>query len=164
MRFAVLVAALGLPGMVAAAGCEGAVILSCPVAGSEKYLDVCAGPGGFSYVFGPDGAPEIALVAPYESGPVTPWSGVGRSIWSSVRFLNAGYAYEAWLSVDRLSEEQALEGGVMVLAMPAEEVIAEVTCRPGEVAGDLFGLEDAMAQAGYCWDLEVFAWRAGGCP
>ncbi len=162
MRGLVLVGALMAPGMAAAAGCAGAVILSCPVVGSEKYIDVCAGPQGFRYAFGPDGAPELQLTAAYDTGPVTPWSGVGRSIWSSVRFLNEDYAYDAWISVDRLVENAPLEGGVMVMSMPGEEVVAEVACRAGEVSGDIFGPSDSMAQAGYCWSHETFAWRPEG--
>jgi hypothetical protein len=162
MRGVVVVCALFAPG-IAAADCGGADVLFCPVEGSGKVIAVCAGPDGFSYSFGPPGKPEITLFSRYESGPVTPWSGVGRSIWSSVRFLNDGYVYETWMSVDRLAEEQVAEGGVTVLVMPSEEIVAEVNCRAGEVSADLFGPEDAMAQAGFCWDLTAFEWRKGDC-
>jgi hypothetical protein len=156
-----VLAAIIAPGL-AAANCTGALILSCPVVGSEKFLDVCATPRGFTYAFGPDGAPEIELVAPYESGPVQPWPGVGSNIWSSVRFVSGDYVYEAWVAADRMSEDAPLDGGVRVLSMPSEEIFTEQTCRTGEVAGDVFGASDSMAQAGFCWNLDTQEWRVEG--
>ena len=163
MRGVVLAVALGAPG-AAAADCAGMTILACPVEGSGKILEVCAEPKGFTYSFGPWGAPELRLAAPYAAGPVTPWPGVGRSVWSSVRFRAEGYAYDVWLSVDRLTENAAPEGGVDVLSLPDEEPVASIACRPGPWFGDVFGPVDAMEAASYCWDLSALVWREGGCP
>jgi hypothetical protein len=48
------------------------------------------------------------------------------------------------------------------MSMPGEEIVAEQTCRTNEVAGDVFGASDAMAQAGFCWNLDTQEWRAEG--
>jgi hypothetical protein len=163
MRGVVLAAVLSVPG-VAAAECAGVTIMACPVEGSGKMLEVCAVPKGFTYSFGPAGVPELRLGVAYGDGPVVPWAGVGRAIWSAIRFPAEGYVYEAWLSVDRLTENAATEGGVNVLGMPGEDLVASIACRPGPWFGDIFGPEDAMAGAGYCWDTAALVWREGGCP
>jgi hypothetical protein len=163
MRGVVLAVALGVPG-VAAADCAGQTIMACPVEGSGKILEVCAEAKGFTYSFGPAGAPELRLAAPYSKGPVIPWAGVGRAIWLAVRFPAEGYVYEAWLSMDRLTETALTEGGVNVLAMPGEELVASIECRPGPWFGDIFAAADAMEQAGYCWDPAGAVWYEAGCP
>ena len=163
MRGVVLAVALCAPGVVVA-DCAGVTIMACPVEGSGKILEVCAEPKGFTYSFGPAGAPELRLAAPYAKGPVIPWPGVGRAIWSAVRFPAEGFAYEAWISVDRLTEDSAPVGGVDVFAMPGDELVASIDCRPGPWFGDIMGPEDAMADAGYCWDWAMGLWREGGCP
>jgi hypothetical protein len=169
MRHLVLVtafsaAALALP-TLAAAACDGTQIISCPVEGSAKQLDVCAGATGFTYSFGPAGAPELTLSAPYADGPVTPWPGAGSAIWSSVRFEAGGYAYDVYLSVDRNTEDAPTQGGVRVLSIPGETTVADIACTAGPWFADVFAISDAMYTAGYCHDREEQVWRLEGeCP
>jgi hypothetical protein len=145
----------------ALAACPGETFLSCPVPGG-KQLEVCINPGSFGYSFGPPGAPEIRLTAPMDQGPVTPWSGVGRAIWSSVSFLNQDVRYEVWASFDRLDPKARVEGGVSVTQGDAR--LAQISCLPGSLPDtDPFALSDAMSANGWCWDHDRFAWRAGGC-
>ncbi|MFE3837182.1 hypothetical protein [Pseudogemmobacter sonorensis] len=139
--------------------------ISCPVGGG-RHLEVLirhgdfAGEGSFSYSFGPPGRPDLSLSVPMSAGSVTPWSGVGRAIWSSVRFFNADYEYEAWNSFDRLEQEAGLQAGVSVLRNGT--LLAHFECQGGEIA-PVFTLEDAMAAAGYCWNTEDFGWRRSDC-
>lgn len=147
------------------ATCPVETFVSCSVSGG-KQIEVCiqpgnfAGDGGFTYTFGAAGAPELRLSVPMSAGTVTPWSGVGRSIWASVGFPNAGYEYEVWHSFDRLDEDGGLNAGVNVLQ--GEDVVAELTCIAGEIA-PVFTLEDTMAAAGYCWNRDRFHWQRSDC-
>ncbi len=149
----------------AQAACPGETFLSCTV-GNGKHVEVCiqpgdsAGKGSFTYTFGPKGAPELSLSVPMSAGTVTPWSGVGRSIWASVSFPNDGYDYEVWHGFDRLDEDAGLEAGVNVLQ--AEKLVASLTCTGGEIA-PVFTLEDTMESAGYCWNREASRWQRGDC-
>lgn len=148
---------LPLPAM---AQCPQQTFVSCPVGGGD-WLEVCIGGGGFTYAFGPRQAPELALAVPMAAGTVTPWPGVGSAIWSSVGFPNGGYTYEVWSSVDRNPDAPNPQGGVNVLR--GDDLLAQFTCEPGTVSTPAFTLEDAMAGAGFCWDLETRAWLQGQC-
>jgi hypothetical protein len=150
----------------AQAACEGQTFISCPVGGGG-LLEVCIAGGAFTYAFGPPGAPELQLSVPMAAGTVTPWSGVGRAIWSSVGFPNDGYVYEVWGSVDRLGGGQPPEGGVNVYQgdpWNGGTLVGEHMCQ-GLTVDPVFVLEDAMAAAGYCWDRSgsPFRWLQGGC-
>lgn len=156
MRLLVL-ALLPFPAM---AECRQETFLSCPVGGND-WLEVCIGGDSFSYAFGPAGAPELQLTAPMAAGPVTPWPGVGSAIWSAVVFQNGGYAYEVWSSIDRNPDHENPQGGVNVLR--GEAMLAQFTCLAGTVTTPAFTLEDAMAEAGYCWNLDTRVWDTGTC-
>lgn len=164
IRPAVL-ALLACPAAVHAA-CGTETFVACDV-GNGKTLEVCiepgdfAGDGGFTYSFGPAGAPELTLSARMAEFPVRPWPGIGRAIWSAVEFHNAGITYSVWHSFDRLTENAAMEGGVDVLR--GEELLASFACRPGGTIAPAFALEDAMAGAGFCWNATTHAWQRGGC-
>jgi len=166
MRGWVWALAIMVPGLMpglAAADCAEVTVLSCPVEGSGKILEVCATGKGFTYSFGPEGAPELQLRAPFSEGPVLPWPGVGRAIWSAVRFRASDHVYEVWLSFDRMTEEASLEGGVSVRTLPEDEFLASLNCSEPPVAMDLFGPEDLMAGAGYCWNSEAMVWERQDC-
>ena len=167
MRRLVLLALLA-PASPAFADCAGTTFLSCDV-GRGRHLEVCIEPGAraFAYAFGPAGAPELTLREDFSAGTARPWNGVGRSIWASVGFRNAGYVYEAWHSLDRLDPEAVPEGGVNVLK--GEATVATLLCRPGPgpgpdtVIAPVFAIEDAMQAAGFCRDREAGTWRRDGC-
>lgn len=163
MRRLVLLALLA-PASPAFADCVGTTFLSCDV-GRGRHLEVCIEPGAraFAYAFGPAGAPELTLREDFAAGTARPWNGVGRSIWASVGFRNAGHVYEAWHSLDRLDPEAVPEGGVNVLK--GDAVLARLQCRPGPetVIAPIFSVEDAMQAAGFCRDREAESWRRDGC-
>lgn len=148
---------LPLPAM---ADCPGQTFLSCPVDGG-RWLEVCIGADAFTYAFGPRSAPDLALSVPMAAGTVAPWPGVGSAIWSSVGFPNAGYVYEVWSSVDRNPDNANPQGGVNV--MQGDTMLAQITCQPGTVTSPAFMLEDAMAAAGWCRNLDAQRWQRGGC-
>lgn len=160
-------ALLGLP-HAALAECGGVVLISCET-GNGRHLEVCIEPGdfqgngAFTYAFGSKGQPDLTLRETFAAGTATPWSGVGRAIWESIAFRNDGHVYEAWHSVDRLTQDPTLEAGVNVLR--GDDLLASLTCEsgPGTVIAPLFTIHDAMAEAGFCRDLTRHEWRRGGC-
>jgi hypothetical protein len=144
----------------AEAACPQETFLSCPV-GNGDYLEVCITGDQFSYSYGPEGMPDLSLTVPMAAGTVTPWSGIGSSIWSSVGFPNGGFTYEAWASIDKNPQAPNPSGGVNVLK--GEELIAERTCQQGTASTPAFVLEDAMAAQGFCWDFDARVWVTGSC-
>lgn len=148
---------LPLPAM---ADCPAQTFVSCPVGGNDR-LEVCISGDTFTYAFGPAGRPELSLSVPMSAGTVAPWPGVGSAIWSSVSFHNGGYTYEVWASVDRNPDDANPQGGVNVLQ--GDAMLAQRTCQPGTVDTPAFMLEDQMADAGYCWNLDARVWVQGKC-
>ncbi|MEC9431383.1 MAG: hypothetical protein VYD87_00615 [Pseudomonadota bacterium] len=148
---------------VAHAGCAGETLAACEVAPGE-VLHACVDPEAeaFSYAFGPPGAPDLTLRAPFAEGTARPWNGVGRAIWSRVAFRNGAYAYEVWISLDRLTPDPAPEAGMNVLR--GETLLASLQCRAGPdgsgppVIAPIFAIEDAMEAAGWRWEIEAGRW------
>ena len=139
-------------------------LISCPVS-AERRLELSLDPGptpdkgGFRYAFGPAGSPDLRLFAPFSAGPVRPWNGVGRSIWSSVTFANGAYSYEVWHSLDRLAPEPRPQAGVNVLK--GETLLAAHACldAPSTRIAPVFAFEDAMQDAGQAYDRQTGRWR-----
>jgi hypothetical protein len=154
---AVLVALIPLG---ARAACPAETYLSCPVE-DGRVLEVCITGQDFTYSFGPPGAPELALSVSMAAGTVVPWPGVGSAIWSSILFPNNEHVYEVWNSVDRNPDAPNPSGGVNVLK--GEDMVAQLTCKPGTVTTPAFALEDAMASQGFCWDFDARRWTDKSC-
>ncbi|SFI49693.1 hypothetical protein [Celeribacter neptunius] len=129
-----------------------------------------AGLEGLRYRFGrPGKMPELEVFRPYEEVRVTPWPGVGRSIWEDLSLTNGDYSYRIWGSLDKEKAVEeaadALAGGVIV--EQGEHEIARLDCLPESVSYTVFSFADTYAEAGYCWDFEHESWRrdeAGSCP
>jgi len=119
-----------------------------------------SGEGGFSYAYRPETGPELNLSASMAEGPVTPWAGVGRAIWSSVSFADNGQIYEVWNSFDRLEPSTGLQAGLNISGNG--EYLDDFSCVSGDIA-PVFTLEDEMMAAGYCWDRNDFAWSRTDC-
>ncbi len=147
----------------AAPDCSGEAFISCNVA-KNKHLQICIEPENgdaapkFTYQFTEKGKDGLSLSEAFSAKTVAPWKGVGRAINSTVTFNNEGYKYQVWQSFDRLDEEAELEAGVHI--SKGDEDIASFTCqRDGQTKiAPLFALEDAMEQAGWCYDSGKFEW------
>lgn len=157
--------------MIGWAGAAGAACLpnektfmACTIAGNGKSLRVCFDTDMVHYRFGaPDQPPELTLSSPVVAVDYTPWPGIGRAIWESVHFPNAGYVYEVFAGFDRMIQEDDPEdpafGGVHVLR--DDQVIAELRCSPDSVDftwGD--GLFLAKEAAGTTYDMSTRTWGA----
>ncbi len=161
---------LALLGSVAAAaaGCPGhqTTFLSCQIEGRETQLRVCYDEAQAYYAYGAlQVAPELAMTAPHRTLDYTPWPGVGRTIWETVTFHNAGYSYRVYGGLERMFEgDNELEfpqfGSVSVLR--GEDVLAELSCDPSTVD---FNWSDALFRAkqdaGLVWDPASQSWRVG---
>lgn len=158
MRRALLCLALCAPA-TAFAACPGEVLLSCPI--GKKQLDLCLTSSAVTYSFGPRGAPELVLSSPLTEAAFQPWPGVGSAIWDAVSFTNKGTTYEVWTSLDRNTPNAVWEGGVNVLK--GEALVAQLTCAPGTVQGELSAIFAAKEAAGLCWSHESFRWQTA-CP
>lgn len=77
-------------------------------------------------------------------------------------FQNEDTVYEVWVSVDKMIADAPLEAGINVLN--GEETLASLTCEGPTLYGNgVFALSDAMAAAGYCWNLDRLQWSTT-CP
>lgn len=134
-------------------------VLSCTARNGAKTIDMCMAGGYVRYAFGPrGGAPELTLSVPVRDIEHHPWNGIGRSIWESTTFRNAGHAYEVYISVDRVAENNPTSGGVTVLNSGTP--IAQVDCDPGTATITIWAISDAREALGLCWDTSDFRWTA----
>jgi len=163
MRLSVLIlASLLVSGTQAGAACfsTGETVLSCTARGGTKALDVCIEGPQIVYRYGPNGGtPELTMSRTVAEVEHQPWNGVGRSIWESTTFRNGSYAYEVYISVDRMAEGNPSYSGVTVYRDSAQ--IAEVRCDPGSDSMEFWAVSDAKKAVGICWDPTEFRW--GGC-
>jgi hypothetical protein len=139
------------------AGCQGEILLSCPIAGSTKHLDMCLDGGELVYSFGRAGSPELILYEPLSEGTFTPWQGIGRSINEEVAFRNESYSYIVSWALDRLENDHPVYAGVTI--QKGDAFVARLECEQGSV-GPSFEpiLTDAMAAIGQCWDPSTYGW------
>lgn len=139
-------------------------IFSCQI--GRKTLEVCHWKGMITYEFGLPNKAELSLFTPETEADFTPWSGVGRTMWSSLAFHNEGITYEVWSSLDKLMNDDdpmpEWQGGVNVLQ--GDKTLAQLTCNPGSVEGILDTVYDIKTDLGQCWNLTTFAWQQAPCP
>lgn len=142
---------------------------TCTFGAGKKTIEICHDAKMARYRFGPTGeAPELELLQPVSNVDLTPWPGVGRTIWEEVTFRNADHAYVVYGSIDRGppsdgSDEMAvtLSGGITVRRDGDE--IAHLTCDPGSVKFPWgTSLFDAKETAGQCYDPELRSWGTCG--
>ena len=97
---------------------------------------------------------------------LTPWSGIGRTIWEEIVFQNAGYNYLVHASIERIypeDENDAVETNVSggVIVNRGETQIAELSCAAGTVyfpwGTELF---DAKVASGQCYYRTSGLWAA----
>lgn len=147
--------ALLAPPALACSG--GTTVLDCTARGGAKSLQVCIQGDQVTYAYGPMAGPaDLQLSVSVTAAENQPWAGVGRSIWEATTFRNAGYAYETWISVDRLSETNEASGGVTV--MQGEKTLAQIACDPGTAKIGVWAVSDAKEARGQCWSPDRGVW------
>ncbi len=156
---------LSLASGASACGSGELLFLSCTVDGGSKRVEVCHSAETARYSFGPDAVPELEITRPVGDVHLTPWPGIGRTIWEEVVFLNEGHSYTVYGSIDRApppSEDSdivvTVAGGVVVSKEGAE--LAHLHCDDGSVdfpwSNELY---DAKEAAGQCYDPGSHEWR-----
>ncbi|ART81376.1 hypothetical protein CBP31_00950 [Oceanisphaera profunda] len=101
-------------------------IFSC-LTGKSKLIEVCDAGKTVSYSFGfPNSKPEIVVTVPRNKASTYQWEGIGRYITYSVNIPNGNTDYNVFWSVDKLSDEHAVEAGVNVEIN--QELVATVKC------------------------------------
>ncbi|MFK7940873.1 MAG: hypothetical protein AB8B82_15940 [Roseovarius sp.] len=165
MRFACLAAVLSLMPLSAFAqqGCFGAgqPLFHCTVKGGAKSLDICLQGTAAYYRFGPtSGSAELILAHHVRDIHLTPWNGVGSSIYEELEFWAGDVTYQVHFAQARIaSETPELRGGVAVFK--ADQMLAELQCDAGSVQSrDFYALFEAKERAGQCYDHASFSWGA----
>ena len=140
------------------------LFFSCVFAGG-KEVRVCNTDQYARYDFGvPGNVPELSLSVPIEDVHLTPWPGVGRTIWEEVRFDNEGYGYVVFGAIHREYPEDenadiivTRSGGINVLK--GEDSVATLSCLEDSIE---FPWDDriyaAKIEAGQCYDDREFLW------
>lgn len=137
-------------------------LFNCTLSNNTRVVELCQTATGFSYAYGKRGqAPELTLTEPLEAGTYTPWPGVGRAIWESIAFRNQDHAYEVWSSIDRMSDDAPLEGGINILRGDALQTT--LSCDAGSVTSRIEDAYESMQGAGFCQDDTTRAW-VRPCP
>ena len=136
-------------------------IFACSFHAGRKAVSLCTTPERITYRYGPPGTePELVMARGYTEVSVQPWNGIGRAIWESVSFANAGHRYELGMSLDKID---AVDGrpatGGSILIRRDGDTLADLTCDAGSARYQGFALQDAYRDAGYCWDYAAGSWR-----
>lgn len=145
--------------------CKGEIFVSCFV-GKNRHLKVCIEPAAaeaepkFVYSFVENHKEGLLLSESFSAKTVSPWSGVGRAINSTVSFNHKAYQYQVWQSYDRLDKEAVLQAGVRVFK--GERNIASHSCLADNRTriAPILTLEDAMKAAGWCYNTDSFEWQS----
>ena len=118
-----------------------------------------------TYRFGrPGRESELTITRPVADVHLTPWPGIGRTIWEEVTFFNEGHSYTLHASIERVypDDENAeieahLFGGLIV--RKGERELARLTCLPQTINFPWgTGLFDAKVGAGQCYDQNSRDW------
>ena len=152
-----------------AEGCFGAgtALFHCTVEAGRKTADVCVQGGVAVYRFGPKGGEaDLLLARRAEDVDMTPWPGVGRTIWEDMTFRNGDHSYTISRAMDRMiaqdDPEQSPDMRGTVVVSKGKDTPSELECDPGSVTfGDFYPLFEAKESAGQCWNRETFEWA--GC-
>ncbi|MEC9199445.1 MAG: hypothetical protein VX974_17720 [Pseudomonadota bacterium] len=155
MKFFPLTAAMfGALGTTAQAGeyctIDESVMFACTFNGGKKAVEVCDtnywadGDNAAYGFFETGGWIEKEIITDKASLNVTPWSGVGSSIWETVTFYSGDCGYEVWWSVER-SDDAPLHGGITVTQSGA--ALVELSCEESSVQQQLGLLIEAVEAA-----------------
>ena len=118
-------------------------VFHCSIKGSARQVTVCDLPDGdFLYVYGRPGKPELELRRTRNDLTYTPWNGIGRSFWASLRFDNEDYGYEVAFDAEKTGEAPVF--GVLIIHGPGGDNSGEIArreCRAGTVETRLEEME-----------------------
>lgn len=131
-------------------------IFECQMRGGAKVLSVGYNAPFVFYSFGSPDQAELVIKVPVTELEVRPWNGIGRYLFEGATFENDGHGYVVHHALDRLTQNAALEGGVIV--MKGDAVLADLACDAGTVQGGMFAFADLKDLGGQCWDLEAQVW------
>ncbi|MFZ1343057.1 hypothetical protein [Thiothrix eikelboomii] len=114
--FSISVGSLLMANLALAACPSGSeTLFFCNTQKGNKQLEVCDAGKTISYSFGKKGQkPELAIAVPRSKASTWQWQGIGRYMSYSVNIPNGDYNYNVFWSVDRVTEEHAIEAGVNV--------------------------------------------------
>ena len=154
--------ALFLPSM-ALAGCPAGTetLINCTFKNGTKSVTTCMNGDMATYSYGPTGGtPELQMTRHIRDIDMQPWHGFGRWIFEAFTFQNGDYNYTLRYAIDKLSEDQAIEGDLWV--GKGEKQLAELICDAGSVdtSGYALPLYDAKIANGQSWDREEMIWTA----
>ncbi|WP_417267297.1 hypothetical protein [Celeribacter baekdonensis] len=157
VQFSIGVGVLVLSAMPLGAPAQAETLLQCSFS-NGKTVVLETDETGVAYRFGrPGQTPELTLHRPYDQVDVTPWPGIGRSIWEDLSLHNGEVTYRLWGALDRMSEDHELSAGLIV--EQGEEELARFECLPNSVNYAVFSFSDAYEAAGYCWNFEDVMWQ-----
>lgn len=159
-RFISHFCALTLFASTAQAGCygSGTSLFHCTMSGGKKALDVCLQGGVATYSFGKIGqAPDLLLARKEVDVMMSPWNGIGRSIYEEIGFNNREFSYIIGYSMDRRVEALPIAGTLIVVE--GDATAAELSCDEGSVkTADFYPLFEAKERAGQRYCPEAFFW------
>ena len=147
----------------AQAGCFGAgePLFHCTFNAGKKSVDVCLQGDVLLYRFGPpNGRAELALARREIGVEMTPWNGVGRSIYEEITVYNGAYSYILSYAIDRNIEGAPIDGRLIVAQGDSE--VASLVCDKGSVKeADFYPLFEAKEAAGQLYCPQRFSWGQG---
>ncbi|MGH1578879.1 hypothetical protein [Planktotalea sp.] len=150
-------------GSIAQASCfdSGTPLFHCTFENGSKTADVCLQGEVVVYSFGNTGQAPDMIAARREIGvEMTPWNGIGRSIYEDMTIYNNVYSYILSYEVDRNVESAPILGRLIVAEGDSE--IADFACDKGSVTeANFYPLFEAKDVAGQKYCPETFSWGAG---
>ena len=140
---------------------------ACTFSNGTKAVEICHDAARATYAFGPPATlDDLRLSVPVTEVRLTPWPGIGRTIWEEVRFMTDGHGYTVYASIERHYPESddgeitvTQSGGIIVSR--GDTQLAHLTCDPGSVdfpwSHALFDAKEAQVQ---CYDRIERSWAA----
>lgn len=114
-------------------------VFSCLTA-KGKQIEVCDTGKIIQYSFGkPQVKPEIVVRIPRDQASTSQWAGIGRNMSYAVDISNGITTYNVFWSVDKLTDESAIDAGVNVIINNKME--ATVKCSGKNIEQKLEGID-----------------------
>ncbi|WP_293451842.1 hypothetical protein [Planktotalea sp.] len=119
-------------------------------------MNVCLQDNVVLYSFGSIGrAPELLLGRDVTRVSLTPWNGVGRSIWEEISVSSGDFNYNLSYAIDRAPDGVRPTGQLIVARGDSE--LANLQCDTGSVdIHDFYPLSEAKEASGqrFCRDMQ----------